>query len=256
MRNNSLRKITYVIISSLLISCLSGCSLIPELTLTEEQSELIAEYAAGLLVKYQIGHSMGLVPVSASDLIEEDTPEAATIDELIGIAPAEEDSSEADAEDLLADNPEDGTIEMVSSNIPISEVFGTPNFDISTGSYELTGVYPKEESDELIFSMQASPGMELMVVHFNITNPASESAECNLMSGDVKARAIVNNGERIAAQVTILDNDLLNYDETIDGGASVDAVLVFEVPGETEAELSSLNIILDGAAGENIYNIL
>ena len=43
---------------------LTGCELVPSVNLTEEQSELVVEYAAGLLMKYDANHVNGLMKIT------------------------------------------------------------------------------------------------------------------------------------------------------------------------------------------------
>lgn len=254
MKNKTIKKIAYILVVSLMMSMLTGCSFIPELQLTQEQSELIAEYSAGLLCKYQIGHTMGLTPLSARDF---QVAAPVVVEEPVSEETIEEsEPSQAEYEDVSVDNPADGEIEMVSSNIPIGSVYGLDNVDISYTYYEFTEIYPKQESDDLVFSMQATPGNQLLVVHFDMTNLNAEPLDINMTTGTVKARVTINGGSRIPAQFTILDSDLQNFVGTLDGGSVADVVLVFDVPVNEYEEISSINIILKGEEGENLYRLL
>ncbi len=41
----------------MLVLCMSGCALVPSVELTEDEQSIIAEYAAGLLLKYDKNYS-------------------------------------------------------------------------------------------------------------------------------------------------------------------------------------------------------
>ena len=257
MKKSLLRRIAYVSICAMVMSLATGCSLIPELGLTEEQNELVAEYAAGLLVKYQLGHSMGLTPLSATDFIEEPevVPEVEP-ENVDGEETAVDETSEAGDIPESSVGEEADASETVSSSVPMNEVFNAQGFSVTPTGYEVEIVYPRSDSDNLIFSMQATPGMELLVIHFDVSNLGETETECNLLAGGVKARAIIDKGNRIPAQATILENDLLNMDTVIEPYGVRDGVLVFEIPEGTGETLTSLDLVLNGAEGENLYRLI
>lgn len=263
MKKNYLSKISYMIIAMMTCVLLAGCSLVPSLNLTQEQEDLIAEYAAGQLVKYEKGHAMGMVPVTAEELTEE--PEVSSNDMNAGTEiPVQTEDSE---DHTQVEEPGTPVVDdfnytseslggVVPSNVPIGQVFGVEGFDITYSNFELQKIYPPQEDDNLIFSMQASNGKLLLVVHFNLTNGNDSACGFDAASSDIKARISVNGGERIPAQTTILLNDLLTYRDEIAPFAMVDSVMVFEVPESYESGINSLNLILVGPSGENEYILI
>ena len=62
MRSKSKRILIYIMVSVILSLNLIGCG--ESVNLTEEQTELVSEYAAGLLLKYEKGHAIGLSRVA------------------------------------------------------------------------------------------------------------------------------------------------------------------------------------------------
>lgn len=254
MKKKSTLTILYMVLSVLVCMVLTGCSMVPSLNLTQEQEELVSEYAAGVLVKYAMGHEMGLTPVTEEELNEEpiipvDNTVAEQDDFVI------EESSETP---VVADvvSTDESAPSVIVSEVPIGQVFGIDGFDIAYSGYEIQKIYPSQESSDLVFSMQASNGKSLLVVHFNLTNGNESEATFDAASTNIKARVSVDGGERIPAQTTILLNDLLTYSESIASYGMVDSVMVFEVPEEYEAGINSLNLILVGPSGENEYKLI
>ena len=229
---------------------LTGCGLMPELSLTDEQGRLVAEYAAGLLLKYDKGHSIGLEKL-------EDTPLEET--------PVEEESPavEADTPAAAAETPETisqdeiPSAEEVTSDsvVPMAEAMGIDGFDVSYQSYEVCDIYPEEQSDDMVFSMQAAPGKELMIVHFNLTNTSEEDQLCDMVESDVMFRLIINGSERINEQTTILLNDLKQYQDTIAGYGMADTVLVFEITDGAQDNFESLQLLIKNGDEENTYTL-
>ncbi|NLG03082.1 MAG: hypothetical protein GX567_04535 [Clostridia bacterium] len=48
---------------------LSGCSIVPTIELNDEQSALVSEYAANLILKYESGHANGLEAITDDPII-------------------------------------------------------------------------------------------------------------------------------------------------------------------------------------------
>lgn len=69
---NIIKKISLIMVFILSVGLLEGCSVGDSVDLTEEQNELVSEYAAGLLLKYEKGHNIGLARVAEVDFKELD----------------------------------------------------------------------------------------------------------------------------------------------------------------------------------------
>ena len=270
-----------VIVCSLMMS---GCGFIPSLELTPEQSSLIAEYAAGKLLEYVKGHPGGLMTVddiNRADVnpgMKKDEPQSpegpGQLPGLEPSAPAPETPDEGqtappddgqtappsdggdvpapdDAPEALVDSP-DVDPAAASASIPLGDALGIPGADIKYVSYEVAEHYP-ENGEELAFSMKAASGKRLLVVHFDLTNPGTEDMDVHTNSTDFKARLLLNGSDKVRGDVTFLDNDLMNYSGLLTPGATVDAVLVFEIP-EGEA-VSSMNLMIVRDGEEQSYTL-
>ncbi len=226
----------------------------------EYKEKLVAEYAAGLLLKYDKGNHNGLTYYTPTpEPTEEPVPETADP------AKADDGGSEgktpsisvsSDNEVANADDAvQIGTIpeeeNAVTSSASIAEYLGAGNVDIRYTSYEICDQYPEEQSDGLFFSMSASDGKKLLILHFDLVNDTGEDAECSILSSDVKIRILINDTERINQQMTILLNDLKSFEGTVAAGGSTDTVLVFEIPEETASAINSLKLIIVDADGEH-----
>lgn len=250
-KNKTLKIITLVLAMSLV---LSGCGLIPSLDLTESEQKVIAEYAAGLLLKYDRNYSGAIMDIEE----DEDEDNLEIVQESLGEYPEEEDVYEEEenvelpgentTEDIVYDEngqPVNNTPEETTyADISIAEAVGLDGFSIIYKNMQVADIFPEEESDQLVFSMQASPGMELLVVTFGITNETGESRDCDILNSGASFRALINGTERVNAQRTILLNDMTNFYEHMEGYGMVDAVLVFEVSKGTAETISTLDLIV------------
>ena len=260
-----MRTIAYVLAVTASVA-LTGCGLVPSLNITEEQSELIAEYAAGKLIEYAKGHPGGLMILEDVDrsevnpgLKKEEEPEPTQPAMLPGsdvsqpaepiAPPPEEPLVDAPDGEALVDAPEGAAAPPTKT---LAEALDIQGGEVTFDHYEVCSNYP-ENGEELAFSMKAATGKELLVTHFNLSNPGDTDLTAHTDSTDFKVRLMLN-GEKIRGDVTFLDNDLMNYDGVITPGASVDTVFVFEIPkGE---EIVSMDLIVVENDTEQTYQIM
>ena len=271
MNKNILIKITYFAIAILSSVVLSGCDMIPTLDLTEEQSTLIAEYAAGKLLEYAKGHPGGLMlvdDINRADVnpgMKKEEPDDDTLipGQLPGIPEPVVTEPDSDVHDISTDMPEgsgqDGgalvdTSEDVSAEPTksISEALGLDGAELTYDRFETALTYP--DNTELAFTMKAAPGKELLIVHFVLSNPGGSDIDASSDSADFKVRLMLNGSEKLRGDITFLDNDLMNYRGMLTPGAQVDSVLVFEIKEGTE--VSSMDLIIVEQDGEQIYKLM
>lgn len=227
------------IVASLLVT---GCGAMPDLT--QEETELISEYAVGVLLKYDKSHGSRLVDTSAYDTVEEvEMPEELPEEPVLEEEP-EEVSDTTEVVDVSQD--EDITEPSVSS---VEEYYGIPNVAIQYTGYELTDSYPSiGEGEELFFSMDATPGTQLLVLKFSVLNTGNEDQLMNMLGYGARFRVSVNGEASNGALATMLLNDMQTYDDVIPAGSSVELVSIVEVPQNTS--VNSIDFILRGN-GEN-----
>lgn len=254
----SINKIKIISLFLVMTLFFSGCGIIPSVELTEEEQKIIAEYAAGLLLKHDRNYSGSIVKIET----EEENSGLAIIEENIGEAPEpmfEEIPEQISEEPVIENNTtedivydENGEIisqppeqaDMEYSDMSIAQAAGLDGFEIMYKSCEVSDIYPREESDNLVFSMQASPDMELLICHFSITNDSPDAKLCDVLNSGASFRLVINGTERVNAQRTILLDDLVNFSDSIEGYGMVDAVIIFEVSRGTADSISSLDLVV------------
>lgn len=242
-----------------MLSMFCGCGLFSQLNLTEEESELIAEYAAGLLRKYDTNSKLKEFADVEEEPVSEEVPE--TVEEPmeeVTEAPAEEpveEPSEAPVEPDFFDITE-GITDTDSAGEPvyenetevstssISELVNTPDCDISYLGYELCDKYPDNADNEWLMSMAAADGKKLCVLDFEITGNSGGDVVCNILDSGKSYRLIVNGSEKINESVTVLMDSFSQFNEVIPAGESKKAVLIFELDNELADSINSLDLII------------
>ena len=204
---------------------LTGCiDSMPDMT--EEQSELVAEYAADMLLKYSPNYHYRIADeeevASAESEMETSQEEETTQEES---QPSQDLSQTGMGETVSVDaeaSVEDG------AEYDLAAFFGMDQFSIMYASCEVTDAYPNAESG-VGFSVTAPQGYNLLVLHFDVENLGEEAAQCDLFDQISKVSVNVNDAGYVQALSTLLTNDLTTYMEDIPAGEVADAVVVVPV---------------------------
>lgn len=240
---------------TILIMSLTGCGLIPTLPLDEAQTKIVAEYAAGLLLKHDKNYKGSIDDY----VVEEEEEDNISLLEEIEPSPVEEEiyeepeEAEFNEDGYIADADNSSSSDRYSA-MPMADVIGLDGFDLTYASCESALIYP-ENNDDLVFSMQASNGMELLILHFNLTNTTESELLCDAIDAGCKYRLRINGSERVNSQHTILLNDLSEFDDNVAGFGMVDTVLVFEVSEGTAQNISSLDLTIKKDDTSEMYRI-
>lgn len=228
---------------------LTGCGSMPDLT--QEETELISEYAVGVLLKYDTSNSRRLMDTSAYDNETSETDE--TIDETLEQPEEEQPAVESADETEVIDVSQD---EETVVNIPptIESYYGIQDVIFQYNGYELTDSYPSAvEGADLFFTMDAAENAELLVLKFLATNTSGSDITLNMMDYGARFRISVNGGTSKGALATMLLNDMQTYDEVLPAGSTVELISITEVPQGTS--IDSIGFILRGN-GENATMVL
>lgn len=233
-------KRTGIFLCGIAVSLLmTGCGAMPDLT--QEETELISEYAVGLLLKYDKNYKSRLVDTSVYDMNEAvETPEELPEEPI----PEEEPAETTEIVDVSQDEEE-----MEPAVSSVEEYYGIPNVVIQYTGYELTDSYPNmAEGDTLVFSMDATPGTQLLVLKFIALNTGNEDQVMDMLGCGARFRVSVNGEASDGALATMLLNDMQTYKDVIPAGSFAELVSIVEVPRDTS--VNSIDFILRGN-GEN-----
>ncbi|MDE7479096.1 MAG: hypothetical protein K2M91_14350 [Lachnospiraceae bacterium] len=225
---------------------LTGCvDAMPELT--TEQSDIIAEYAAGLLLKYSSNYNYKIVSdkevaAAMAELQENIEPETEK--------ETEEETDKAQTEDDVNQNTSPSEVQTEEQETETEQIqfvtdldfaaeLGIDDLIIRYQSFELCNSYPQNNSG---FSVDAAQGKKLLVIHFDMEGLPEEDVNCNLFDYDIKMRVNINDSNSAVVLNTMLPNDLATYMDVVQAGAVIDVVAVAEVDDITEEEIQTLTL--------------
>lgn len=221
---------------------LTGCvDSMPELT--DEQSEIVAEYAAGLLLKYSPNYNYKIASeeeVAAAMASREEVPESEQVPETDN-AQAEDETSQSpsSSETQAAETESEADQVQFVTDLDFAAELGIDDLIIRYQSFELCDSYPQNNSG---FSVSAAQDKKLLVMHFDLEGLPEEDVDCNLFDYDIKMRVTINDTASAAVLSTMIPNDLTSYMEVVHAGEIVDVVAVAEISDMTEEEIQTLTL--------------
>lgn len=244
MRNKRFRTVTLLLVGSLLTGCGNA---IPELT--EEQQELVVEYAAGTLLKYDKNHENRLLEVSELEAIEAKTAEMQKASMQTSDVQEEADPAEVDKQEIMDETASEATVidnTQPEENVYVSieDFLQLEQLTFRYVGFEVVEEYPNQEQGEgLFFVMNATEGKKLLVVKFQADNTSGSNVELNMNQIGARFKIAVD-GEEKNALTTMLLNDMAYYQGTIAAGESKELVLVCEVPTEKAQGIATLELVM------------
>lgn len=220
---------------------LAGCG---EIELTDSENDMVAEYAATLLLKYSNMYS----PKLQDEVIEIVTePVLPVVNPSVPANSSDTQNSQSGQNSSTPSEP------AVVSTKSLSEALGiaAEGFQTEYTGFEMTASYPKAEN--AYFVMTAANNKSLLVLKFSITNNSGEEKECNVLSQQLTYRCRINENERFGSQLTMLLDDLSSYKEIFAADETKQAVLIFQVPSEYEGSIEKVDLTIKGEDGSNTY---
>lgn len=207
---------------------LSGCGTqVYELTAAEE--ELIVQYAAYFVSKYNIYQKDGIAYVAAKD----ETEEADKSDDTTTQKP--EDSEESDKSSDNMDSMEEAIGRKGS--LEITYKGSTVESYIQQGS---------------AYYVNPGAGNVLFVMKFDVKNVSEKAVELNNLTSDMSFK--LKSGDIVSThKQTFLDNDFSAYTGTIGAGETVELILIFETKSSNAEKIVSPTLQI--TVGGKIKNV-
>lgn len=247
------KRIIAVLLTMVCVMLLSGCGEeLPEMS--PEVTEQVTEYSAALLLKYDSTTTSRLLPegtVTSVGYVDPGSPNAV--------------SSETEPVEAESDIPVDNVPDVTSDDVTVTdtttgETSGGSGYNndfnnflasqgISMaymGRYEITDSYPEGEDVNPYFTVDASNGNKLLVLHFDLANTSTSDIDVNLNTLNLRYRVSLNGGKNKFVMTTLLDNDLLSYVGTLPAGGSEDIVAICEISEAEAADIQTIDFTVRG----------
>lgn len=239
------RLILVIVTAGSLLLSLTGCkSAIPELS--EKDMTLVTEYAAGLLLKYDANYQSMLLNderLAVEEELKNEAAEKAERQAAIEAAKAEKKEKEQEGAAESEGSPEEAGMpetEPVES-VDIAQFLELDQVSVAYNNVELKDSYP-DNGGELYFSIHASEGCKLAVIHLTITNTGSADNNIDIFGKEARYKVSFNGGSYHNTMATLLENDFSMYAGMLGAGQTMDAVLLVDLKEEECGQLESINL--------------
>ncbi len=237
-------------IMCLLIFCggmLTGCGQMVDMT--SQETNMVTESMAGLLLKYDKNYKGDLVYQESKDLRAEiESKENASKNlEVTKAATKTANVKKVNKEELKAqENSNPGKMITADSMnkaaeknkktveyVHLNDTIGNKNFKIDYQKYELSNSYNGNISNQA-FTIDASANNQLLIAYFNITNLTNKSQKLNLAGSNIQYQLNVAEGNSYKPLITLLINDMQYINMDFADGETKEAVILFEIPKDTD----------------------
>ena len=215
---------------------LAGCAGVKDMT--EEQSDLVAEYAAGVLLRYSDKYERRLITKDRRAAQEKEeggptaSPPVATPTATSG-AEATATSSRADS-----DSPE-----MTASPVPevsLDDLYQLNGIKVSYDSCRFTKRYGSSQ-------IRADKGQTLFIVTFALKNVSGAGKSVSLMDRRNITYTLDVDGSQYVPGISMLPNGGMDYlDTSIPKGKTEKAVLIFQMDDKKQSASSMTLTIEEG----------
>ncbi len=222
---------------------MAGCgNAIPDMT--DEQLQAVGEYTAMLLLSHDVNYRSRLVDIETliteeAGPFEQETPQDTP-------APEETPAPGNVGMDPTQDTPvvdltgEQGNEEQ--SVVSLEEALGlSGQLTLSYTGHEITDSYPQDESAEEYFTVDAEDGNQLLVLHFTLQNQGEGTEMANTREQKLMVRVSVN-GITSVSLTTLLENDLMLYQEGLNPGETREVVLLAEFEAQSLRDVASVEL--------------
>ena len=213
MKKQSILK--WVITMAAVMISLSGCN--SGVSLTKEENDIIANYAAKVVVKTTYVDYTYIPVIREPDYSAEDYPQEPATD------------------------PEGNIITVENDYAPLADYVDMENVKISYKGCVVGNEYPVD--GDALFVLEADTGRQLVVVEYDITNTGESELVYSTPEEKPVFRLVVGNDMKVRSFKNILLNDFSSMDSfTIAPGETRTAVIVFQVQADRADTLSKVEV--------------
>ncbi len=206
---------------------LNGC-LAETYPLTEEEQNIIAEYAAGVLLRSDAAYTQALLtptptplPSPSPELTKAPTPTLAEKDDGKG------NGSKEDSE--------------VKENSSLNDVYGLEGLLVEYDSYEVADQI--KETGGYVVPFES--GKKLVKLKFTLTNTAGIDQVFDFSKQNINYQLDCKEKSFIAPMITALSGDMLYMKATLAPGESCDGYVIFRIPEKAKSKINNVIISRD-----------
>jgi len=238
---------------SVMLCCFGGC--LEATPLTDEEMDVVAEYAASLLLKFDKNYETPLYYAQEREerLTPTPTPEPtvkATPTPVAG-------SSTSDVNTSSGSNVAAPTVTPIPTPTPLmfheaeageqlTGIIAVENISVTCEGYDLL----KSVQSTEYFSLVAKEGRQYAVVKFLLHNNSEEDIVFDASGNGLDYYIDINTGNISRVSLSMLENDMQYMEIQVPANGTAEAVLVFEI---ADTEIETMHLIVENESDEAVF---
>ncbi len=255
-----MKKLWCLLAISTMAFALTGCGT----DLTEQETRIIGEYAADLLLKYDVNYQERLSEDTQEDVVTEATETTEATEATTEAATDTQDVPDTETEQNAdttentesSSSEDDSVVPTVSGNTSnIAAIVGLEGISVQYNRCMFLDRYPSLDQDGAFIYLEAEPGYKLVVLKFDIINNTNEDKMVDLLDSGLDYRLVLNETKAAKPMLTILTDDLGTYKAVVPADTEQSAVLVFQMSDGLVDNIQSLNLRVMYQNQENTIQI-
>jgi type II secretory pathway pseudopilin PulG len=217
------KKISLILVLGILIVSLTGC-LGSTYPLTDKESDEIAEYVAGVLLKNACS--------SYKEALATPTPTQAPSVTSVTSTEASDNAgtqtvTQADTEKNTSSQKTSSAQTTVAETATLSEVIGIDGLNVSVDSYSILDSYSNNENGEYV--LYPADGDKLLIVKCTLKNTTDKDLDFSISKMFVSF-VLKKNGKQCGTLlITAFDSDMQFIKTVLSAGKSIKAELFYEI---------------------------
>jgi len=237
---------------SLALCSLCGC--LEATPLTDGEMDVVAEYAASLLLKYDKNFDTPLYDAMEREARLTPTPTPTPIPAEPTPTPVADSNDSAgttggaqEAPTATATpTPTPPMYNAEETSRQLTELIAVENITVSCTGYELM----KSVQSTEYFSLVAKEGRQYAVVRFLLQNTTAEDLVFDASEKGLEYSIDINTGTVSRVSLSMLENDLQYMEIPVPANGTAEAVLVFEI---AEEEINTIHLIVENESDETVF---
>lgn len=217
----------------------TGCSSLVKLT--DDESNKLTEYMAGVVLKHADDYKDGLLTMDEVETIEE-KQEARRIklDENNNSITNEVNVVKDSASPINLSSSSNGQNKSVTKLVSLTKAVGKGDFSINYKKYELYDKYVSGDATKI--TLEPRENKKILVLYFDVKNLSDKSLKLDLVEEGIGYQITLDSGKTLKPLLTLLMNDIQYINLDIAANLTSEAVIAFEVDKNVELSNSTLTV--------------
>lgn len=213
-----MRKIKFSIV--ILLVMLTFCGCVKPVDLTDEETDMFAEYISKEVLKRDKYYDQQLLELNYST---EEEDEEETTGSTVAL-PKDKVPGQSTS------NTQDKKPEKTYTLATVDEILGNDSVNVAYRTSNIFNSYPEDGGNYFVIS--SSKGFKLLVLDFDIKNTTGKDVTYSMLKQDVMYKLVMDNGNEYSPLLTLLVDDLQFVNKTIPANETEKGVLVFRINQE------------------------